>query len=57
MSTFVESSSFERVRPTYLDEDEYAELQQSMMQNPEAGEVIPGSGGSAWVWVSAEVYG
>ena len=45
MSTFVESSSFERVRPTYLDEDEYAELQQSMMQNPEAGEVIPGSGG------------
>ncbi len=45
MFTFVESSSFERVRPTYLDEDEYAELQQSMMQNPEAGEVIPGSGG------------
>ena len=29
----------------YLDEDEYAELQQYLIQNPEAGEVVPGSGG------------
>jgi hypothetical protein len=45
MFTFIESSAFERVLPIYLDDDEYAELQQFMMQNPEAGQVIPGSGG------------
>ncbi len=45
MFTFIESSSFERTRPLYLDEDEFSELQQFMMQNPEAGEVVPGSGG------------
>lgn len=45
MFTFIESSSFERIRPLYLDEDEFSELQQFMMQNPETGEVVPGSGG------------
>ena len=45
MFTFIESSAFERVCPVYLDDDEYAELQQFMMQNPEAGQVVPGSGG------------
>ena len=43
--TFIESSIFERVLPVYLDDDEYAELQQYLIQNPEAGEVVPGSGG------------
>jgi hypothetical protein len=28
-----------------LDDDEYSELQQFLMQNPEAGELVPGSGG------------
>ena len=28
-----------------MDDDEYSELQQFLMQNPEVGEVIPGSGG------------
>lgn len=45
MFTCIESSAFERARPVYLDDDEYAELQQFMMQNPEAGQVVPGSGG------------
>ena len=45
MFTFIESSAFERVCPVYLDDDEYAELQQFMMQNPETGQVVPGSGG------------
>ena len=36
---------FERVLPTYLDDDEYAELQQYMMRNPEAGQLVRGSGG------------
>jgi hypothetical protein len=43
--TFIESTIFERVRDAYLDDDEYAELQQFMMERPEAGNVIPGSGG------------
>jgi hypothetical protein len=45
MFTFIESSAFERICPIYLDDEEYAELQQFMMQNPEAGQVVPGSGG------------
>jgi hypothetical protein len=45
MFTFIESSAFEAVRPIYLDDDEYAELQQFMMQNPESGQLVPGSGG------------
>ncbi len=45
MFTFIESAVFERVRDVYLDDDEYAELQQFMMENPEAGRMVPGSGG------------
>ena len=45
MFTFIESSIFERVLSAYLDDDEYSELQQYLIQNPEAGEVIPQSGG------------
>ena len=41
MFTFIESSAFERVLPVYLDDDEYAELQQFMMQNSESGQVVP----------------
>jgi hypothetical protein len=29
----------------YLTDDEYGTLQQSLIVNPEAGDVIPGSGG------------
>lgn len=43
--TFIESSIFERVRPAYLDDVEYSDLQQFLMQSPEAGELVPGSGG------------
>jgi len=43
--TFIESPAFERVRNYYLDDDEYAELQQFLIQNPEAGSVVRGSGG------------
>jgi hypothetical protein len=45
MVTFIESSVFERVCPVYLNDEQYAELQQFMMHNPEAGQVVPGSGG------------
>jgi hypothetical protein len=43
--TFIESSAFERARELYLDDEEYEDLQQFMMQNPEAGNIIRGSGG------------
>lgn len=45
MFTFIESAAFERMRGVYLDDDEYAELQQFMMQNPEAGNIVRGSSG------------
>ena len=45
MFTFVESSLFERYLAVYLDDDEYGELQQYLMLNPEAGEIVRGSGG------------
>jgi len=45
MFTFIESSIFERILRVYLDDDEYSDLQQFLMQNPEAGELVPGSGG------------
>ena len=45
MFTFIESAAFERLCALYLDDDEYAELQQFMMETPEAGQVVPGSGG------------
>lgn len=43
--TFVESSIFARILPSYLDDDEYSELQQYLMRHPEAGDIVPGSGG------------
>jgi hypothetical protein len=42
--TFIESAAFDRVRAVYLDDDEYVELQQFMMENPEAGDVVRESG-------------
>ncbi len=45
MFEFIESAVFSRLRPFYLDEDAYGALQQFMMDNPDAGAVIRGSGG------------
>ena len=42
---FIESAAFERLRANYLDDDQYSELQQFMMQRPEAGAMVRGSGG------------
>lgn len=60
--TFIESAVFERVRAVYLDDDEYSELQQFMMQNPEAGEwylALAGCencAGNARAWASVSAY-
>ena len=42
---FVEAPAFTRFRENYLDDDGYAELQQYMARNPEAGDIMPGAGG------------
>ena len=42
---FIESAAFDRVRAHYLDDDEYSELQQFMMQSPEVGAIVRASGG------------
>lgn len=45
MFTFIESSIFSRELANYLDDDEYGDLQQYLINQPEAGDIIPGSGG------------
>ena len=45
MNTFIETKLFTRLVQEYLSDQEYAELQKTLLDNPEAGSVIPGSGG------------
>ena len=45
MFTFVELESFARAREALLDDTEFTRLQFHLMAEPEAGDVIPGSGG------------
>lgn len=42
---FVELPSFERHRGEHLTDDEFASLQQALMANPQAGDLIRGTGG------------
>ena len=42
---FVELPPFERNRQDYLSDENFFELQKVLMQNPEAGDVIEGTGG------------
>jgi len=45
MISFVETKLLTRLVQEYLSDDEYSELQQSLIANPEAGAVIVGLGG------------
>lgn len=45
MISFVETKLFTRLVRDYLSDDEYSELQQALLTDPETGAVIPGSGG------------
>ena len=42
---FVELPPFEHFRSDYLDDDAFLKLQRLLMLNPEAGALIPGTGG------------
>jgi hypothetical protein len=44
-AVFVELPAFERNCADYLDDPAFADLQLALMKNPEAGEVIEGTGG------------
>lgn len=44
-ATFVELPTFQKHRADYLSDDEYRALQDVMLQKPDAGDVIKGTGG------------
>ena len=44
-AVFVELPAFERHRATYLDDDTFRALQGVLMANPEAGDLMPNTGG------------
>ena len=45
MITFIETKLFTRLVQDYLADDSYRQLQSSLASDPEAGPLIPGSGG------------
>lgn len=45
MYSFIETRLFTRLVKEYLTDHDYSELQTALISNPEAGDVIPGSGG------------
>ena len=45
MISFVETRLFTRLVQAYLTDDDYARLQQMLADDPELGDVVPGTGG------------
>jgi hypothetical protein len=45
MAVFIELPAFERHREEYLDDISFSTLQGALMINPEAGDLIAGTGG------------
>ena len=44
MYSFIETRLFTRLVQDYLGDDEYRRLQIALLENPEAGDIIPGFG-------------
>lgn len=44
MYSFIETKLFSRLVAEHLSDEEYAKLQQVLIESPDAGDVIPGSG-------------
>jgi hypothetical protein len=42
---FIETKLFSRLVADHLTDEEYAKLQNALIKDPEAGDLIPGSGG------------
>jgi mRNA-degrading endonuclease RelE of RelBE toxin-antitoxin system len=45
MFSFIETKLFSLLREDYLPDDQYAKLQTALIERPECGALIPGSGG------------
>jgi hypothetical protein len=45
MFSFIETRLFTKLVLDYLSDEDYSALQQALMVDPDAGPVIPGSGG------------
>jgi mRNA-degrading endonuclease RelE of RelBE toxin-antitoxin system len=45
MFSFIETRLFSKLVLEYLSDEEYGSLQQALIRDPDAGPVIPGSGG------------
>ena len=45
MYSFIETKLFSRLLSEYLTDDQYAELQAALVESPERGALVPGSGG------------
>jgi hypothetical protein len=43
-AVFFETTTFSRLRPDYLDDDGYRDLQIFILASPEAGDVMPRDG-------------
>ncbi len=53
-AAFVEMPVFEKHRSDYLNDDEYQQLQNDLLEAPKKGEVIQGAGGLKKIrWVDA----
>ncbi len=51
---FIETSIFTKILPSYLSDDEYRGLQSYLLQKPDAGVLVQGSGGVRKVrWAKA----
>jgi mRNA-degrading endonuclease RelE of RelBE toxin-antitoxin system len=42
---FIEATTFTKLLPEYLNDEEYRALQTYLMQKPDAGDLVKGSGG------------
>ena len=42
---FIETSTFTKLLPRYLNDEEYRALQTYLLQKPDAGDIVRGSGG------------
>jgi hypothetical protein len=45
MLSFIETRLFSKLVGEHLSDEEYARLQEALIRDPEAGDLIPGSGG------------
>jgi hypothetical protein len=45
MYSFIETKLFSRLVADHLTDEEYSKLQNALIKDPEAGDLIPGSGG------------